>query len=137
MFLREHWGDAPLASARERFYERALGLPTYDFVSMAGLAGMDPITALDRWSLAEATDDLVEPAAAAAHGLPQIRSWAPQDREPAARVSRASNSAHSVAVANGSYAALYFFASTPARGVSLTFTSLGSAPFVARLTRLK
>ena len=136
LFLREQWGDAPFASARERFYERAIGLPTYDFASMAALAGMDPLTALDRWSLAEATDDLVAPAAAAAHGLPQIRSWAPQDREPLARVSRASNSAHPVAVANGSYAALYFYGTMPARGVSLTFTNLGSAPFVARLTRL-
>jgi hypothetical protein len=139
MYLREQWGDATLGSTRERFYSRVIGLPTYDFASMAAAAGLDPATALDNWSLAEATDDLVAPDAAAAHGLPQLRTWVPQDRQPVPQIGRTANVVRTLAVAHGSYAALYFLtggASTN-RGVSLTFTDFGTAPFVARITRLR
>lgn len=136
MFLRETWGDAPLGSSRERFYARVMGLPTYDFTSMAALAGFGPTDALDRWSLAEATDNLVTPAAVAAHGLPQLRSWVPQDRTPVSQVSRTSDSVHPISVAHGSYAALYFFGAESGGGVSLTFAGFGSAPFLVRITRL-
>lgn len=136
MFLREAWGDASLGSPRERFYGTVMGLPTYDFTSMAALAGFGPTDALDRWSLAEATDDLVAPAAVAAHGLPQIRSWVPQDRNPVRQVPRTSDSVHPIQVAHGSYAALYFLGAESGGGVSLTFASFGSAPFLARITRL-
>ena len=135
MFLREQWGDAPLGSDRPRFYQQALSLPAYDFPALAALAGMDATTALDRWSLAEATDDLVAPGAAAARGLPQLRTWVPQDREPPLQLSRTGNASHTVAVARGSYAALYFFAAGD-RGVSVTFSPVTGVPFVARVTRL-
>jgi hypothetical protein len=139
MFLRERWGDAPLGSARERFYPRALGLQTYDFASMAALAGLDPTAALDQWSLAEATDDLVDAAAAATRGLPQLRTWVPQDREPLSQVPRTADGVHRLSVAHGSYAALYFLGTgtSAARGISLTFTDFGTAPFIARITRLR
>lgn len=139
MFLRERWGDAPLGTARQRFYPQVLELPRYDFASMAALAGLDATTALDQWSLAEATDDLVDPAAAAARGLPQLRTWVPQDREPLPQVFRAGGAAYPLAVAHGSYAALYFLASgaNAGHGISLTFTDLGTTPFIARITRLR
>lgn len=134
MFLREAWGDAELGSGREPFYEAVMALPVYDFASMARLVGLDELTALDRWSLAEAVDDLTTPEAAAR--LPQIRSWVPQDREPLVRASRTTNAAFPLAVANGSYAAVYLFAED-GRGVSLTFENVGNMPFVTRLTRLR
>ena len=71
MFLREQWGDAALGSDRQRFYQQAMSLPSYDFPSLAAAVGLDPVTALDLWSLAEATDDLVAPDVAAARGLPR------------------------------------------------------------------
>lgn len=139
MFLREQWADAALGSARSRFYSQVIGLPTYDFASMAGVAGLDPLTALDRWSLAEATDDLVAPDAAAAHSLPQLRTWVPQDRQPVPQVGRGADSIHPLAIAHGSYAALYFLSEGPRtdRGISLTFADFGTAPFIARITRLR
>ena len=139
MFLREQWGDAILGSTRERFYSRVIGLPTYDFAAMAAAAGLDPAGALDRWTLAEATDDLVAPDAAAAHGLPQLRTWVPQDRQPVPQVGRSANLVRPLAVAHGSYAALYFLTEGAGtnRGVSLTFADLDASPFIARITRLR
>lgn len=134
MFLRETWGDAELGSTRQPFYEAVMALPVYDFASMARLVGLDEVTALDRWSLAEATDDLASPEAAAR--LPQIRSWVPQDREPLVRASRTVSASFPLAVANGSYAAVYLLAEE-GRGVSVTFENVESGPFVARLTRLR
>jgi hypothetical protein len=136
MFLREQWGDAPLGSNKTRFYQQALDLPSYDFPSLAGLVGMDATTALDRWSLAEATDDLVEPAVASARNLPQLRTWVPQDGEPPFRVSRTVNATIPVTVARGSYAALYLFAAGDL-GVSATITDVTSVPKVVRVTRLR
>ena len=128
MFLREQWGDAPLGSNQTRFYQQALALPNYDFPSLAGLVGLDAMTALDRWSLAEATDDLVAPDVATARGLPQLRTWVPQDREPPFQVSRTANATYQVAVARGSYAAFYLFA-TGDRGISVTlFVVLRAKP---------
>lgn len=139
MYLREQWGDAHLESVGERFYSRVMELEHYDFASMAGLVGLDPTTALDRWSLAEATDDLVDPPAVAARGLPQLRTWVPEDREPLRQVARTASSMHRIVVANGSYAALYFLASgeSAGHGVSLTFQDVGSQPFIARITRVR
>ncbi|HEX8213288.1 MAG TPA: hypothetical protein VF584_24140 [Longimicrobium sp.] len=136
MFLREQWGDAPLGTNRTRFYQQALALPSYDFPSLASLVGLDATTALDRWSLAEATDDLVAPDVAAARGLPQLRTWVPQDREPPFQVSRTVNATYPVAVARGSYAALYLFAAGEL-GVSVTITNVTSVPKVVRVTRLR
>lgn len=136
MFLREQWGDAPLGTNRARFYQQALALPSYDFPSLAGLVGLDATTALDRWSLAEATDDLVAPDVATARGLPQLRTWVPQDREPPFQVSRTVNATLPVSVARGSYAALYLFAAGDL-GVSVTIANITSVPKVVRVTRLR
>lgn len=141
MYLRERFGDAAIGSAGERFFAQAQALPDYDVPSLAGLAGMTATEALDRWSLAEATDDLVEPSAAAARGLPQIQSWVPHDARPlpSVMVPRTANSARSLSVGRGNYAALYLFADDvdAGKGLSLTFDGFGSAPFVARITRLR
>lgn len=141
MYLRERWGDATIGSTAERFYGRAQELPNYDVGSMAGLVGMTAAEALDRWSLAEATDDLVEPAAAAARGLPQIQTWAPEDARPlpSLMISRTANSARTLTVGRGNYAALYLFADDgdAGRGISLTFDGFGPAPSIVRITRLR
>ncbi|MDB4948554.1 MAG: hypothetical protein JWM27_1203 [Gemmatimonadetes bacterium] len=141
MFLRERWGDAPIGSAGDRLFEHAQELPRYDVPSLAALAGMSATDALDQWSLADATDDLVEPSAAAAHRLPQLATWAPQDVEPlpSLTVSRSTNTARALSAGRGNYAAVYLFAdgSDSGRGVSLTFEGLGSVPFVARITRVR
>lgn len=141
LYLRELWGDAQLGSARERFFIRAQELPHYDVQSVAGLVGLSPAAALDRWSLAEATDDLVDPAAAAAEGLPQLRSWAPQDGSPlpSLTVPRTVDSTWPIVVGRGNYAALYLFADGEhaGKGLSLTFENVGSRPVVARITRVR
>jgi hypothetical protein len=141
MYLRERFGDATIGSAGERFFMRAQAMPHYDVPSLAALVGMIATEALDRWSLAEATDDLVEPGAVAARGLPQIQSWVPDDARPLPSVmlSRTANSTRALSVARGNYAALYLFAddADAGKGISLTFNSFGSAPYIARITRLR
>lgn len=141
MYLRERWGDARIGSIGERFYSRAEALPAYDVPSLAGLLGLTATEALDRWSLAEATDDLVDPAAAAARGLPQIESWVPDDARPlpSVRLPRTANSLTALSVGRGNYAALYFFAEEEdaGKGISMTFDGFGTAPFVVRITRLR
>jgi hypothetical protein len=141
MFLRERWGDATLGSSAERFFTRVQELPRYDVPSLTALVGMTATEALDRWSLAEATDDLVDPAAAAARGLPQIQSWVPQDPRPlpSVTVPRTTNATRALTVGRGNYAALYLFAdeADAGKGVSLTFEGFGTAPFVARITRVR
>lgn len=136
MFLREQWGDAPLGTNRARFYQQALALPSYDFPSLDGLVGLDATAALDQWSLAEATDDLLAPDVAAARGLPQLRTWVPQDREPPFQVSRTVSATYPVAVARGGYAAFYLLAAGDL-GISVTFSHVTSVPIVARVTRLR
>jgi len=141
MFLRETWGDAAIGSTQERFFPRVQELPHYDVPSLAGLAGLSATEALDRWSLAEATDNLVDAAAADAERLPQIRSWAPHDRNPlpSLMVSRTVNSSWVVTVGRGNYAAFYLFAegNDAGKGVSLTLEPIGSMAVVARITRVR
>jgi hypothetical protein len=141
MYLRELWGDAQIGSVRERFFIHVQELPRYDVPSLAGLVGLSATDALDRWSLAEATDDLVDPAVAAAEGLPQIRSWAPHDHAPlpSVTVSRTTDSTWPVLVGRGNYAALYLFADgeQSGKGLSLTFEQVAVTPFIARITRVR
>jgi hypothetical protein len=141
MFLRERWGDAAVGSGGDRFFERAQELPRYDVPSLAALAGMSASEALDQWSLADATDDLVEPSAAAARRLPQLATWAPQDLEPLPSLSipRSTNTARAMGAGRGNYAAAYLFAdgADAGKGVSLTFDAFGVVPFVARITRVR
>jgi hypothetical protein len=141
MYLRELWGDAAIGSTRDRFYSRVQELPNYDVQSLAALVGLSALEALDRWSLAEATDDLIDPGAAAAESLPQIQTWAPHDAGPlpSLTVSRTANTAWPLSVGRGNYAALYLFAEGEhgGKGVSLTFDGVGTASFVARITRVR
>lgn len=141
MYLRERWGDAVIGSTKERFFKRAQELPHYGVPSMATLVGLSATAALDEWSLAEATDDLVDPAAAAARGLPQIESWVPDDARPlpSVRLPRTANSVTALSAGRGNYAALYFFAeeADAGKGISLTFDGFGTVPFVVRITRLR
>jgi hypothetical protein len=141
MYLREKWGDAEVGSTGERFYERADALPHYDLPSLAQLVGMTASEALDQWSLADATDDLLDLSAAAARRLPQLQSWMPHDREPLpwVRLPRDVNAERTMRAGRGNYAALYLFgdAEDGGNGVSLTFERLGSISFVARITRLR
>ena len=141
MYLRERWGDADVGSTKERFFGRVQELPRRDVPSMAALVGLSAAAALDEWSLAEATDNLIDPAVAAARGLPQIQTWAPEDAQPltSVRISRTSNAVRALSVGRGNYAALYLVAedADAGKGVSLTFEGFGSVPFVARITRLR
>lgn len=141
MYLRERWGDAAIGSTRERFFERVQEQPHYGVPSMAALAGLSATAALDEWSLAEATDDLVAAAAAAARGLPQIQSWTPGDAGPlpSARIHRTVDAVRRLSAGSGNYAALYLYAdgSDAGRGISLTFGEFGAVPVVARITRLR
>jgi hypothetical protein len=141
MFLREQWGDAALGSTKERYYGRVQAIPNYDIAAMTALVGMDPTTAFDRWSLAEALDDIVDPAVVAARGLPQIQTWAPQDNAPLSSlaISKTANTARRLVVGRGNYAAVYAWDNNAdaGKGVSLTFSGFGSAPFLARITRVR
>lgn len=140
LYLRERWGDAAIGSAKDRFFERVQELPRYDVPSMAALVGLSAAEALDEWSLAEATDNLIDPAVAAARGLPQIQTWAPEDAQPltSVRIPRTSNAVRALSAGRGNYAAVYLFADEgdAGKGVSLTFEGFG-APFVARITRVR
>lgn len=140
MYLRERWGDAPLGSPGDRFFERAQELPRYDVASMAGLVGLSATSALDQWSLAEATDDLVDPQAADARGLPQLRTWVPDSPRPlpSVRVSRSVPMVRMLNVGRGNYGAVYILSEEgeAGKGISLTFENFGSIPFIARLTRV-
>lgn len=140
MFLRERWGDATANTSHERFYGRVMALQTRDVPSLARLVGLPATEALDQWALAEATDNLVDPAAATARSLPQILSWAPQDLGPlsTATLSRDTNTTRTLNVGRGNYAALYALggADNTNKGLSFTFEGFGSTPFVARITRL-
>lgn len=140
MFLRERWGDAAANTTHERFYGRVMSLQTRDVPSLAGIVGLSATDALDQWALAEATDNLVDPTSAAARGLPQLHSWAPQDLGPLSTMtlSRSSNATRVLNVGHGNYAALYALGGgdNVGKGLSLTFEGFGSAPFFARITRL-
>jgi hypothetical protein len=109
--------------------------------SLVALVGLTTDQALDQWALADATDDLVDPAVAAARGLPQLESWVPQDNGPLTTVtiSKTANTTRRLAVGRGNYAALdaWDYNADAGKGVSLTFSGFGSAPFLARITRLR
>lgn len=141
MFLRERWGDAPLGAPRERFFPRVQELPHYDLGAIAALLGMSADSVLDMWSLAEATDDLVDPAAAAQAGLPQIATWVPHDAGPlpSLMVPRTRDETRTLAAGRGNYAALYLFANgrDAGKGVSVTFENVGTARLIARITRVR
>jgi plastocyanin len=141
MYMRERWGDAAANTTHERFYGRVRGLPRRDVPSLVALVGLTTDQALDQWTLADATDDLVDPAVAAARGLPQLESWVPQDNGPLTTVtiSKTANTTRRLAVGRGNYAALYAwdYNADAGKGVSLTFSGFGSAPFLARITRLR
>lgn len=141
MYMRERWGDALPNTTHERFYGRVRGLARRDVPSLVALVGLTTDQALDQWTLADATDDLVDPAVAAARGLPQLESWVPQDSGPLTivTISKTANTSRRLAVGRGYYAALYAwdYNADAGKGVSLTFSGFGSAPFLARLTRLK
>lgn len=139
MFLRERWGDAAANTSHERFYGRTIGLPVQDATSIAGLVGLSATAALDQWALADATDDLVDPSAAAARGLPQIQSWVPDDLTPPKIISKTGNTTRRLTTGHGNYAAVYVWGGDAEwkQGVSMTFSGFGSAPFLARVTRLK
>lgn len=139
LYLRERWGDAPLGSTRPRFYQRVAELGRYDPASLASLVGDGPESILDAWALAEATDDLVDPSAAAARGLPQLATWVPGGEGGGRAISRTQDAAVAVAAGRGNYAAWYLPArfADAGRGVSLTFEDGRPGPFLVRLTRLR
>ena len=139
MHLRERWGDAPLGSARTRFYQRVAELGRYDAASLASLVGTDVAATLDTWALAEATDDLVDPSTAAARGLPQLATWAPRAQGGGRAIARTQDASIVFAAGHGNYVAWYLPARgvDAGRGVSFTFDSVRPGPFVHRLTRLR
>jgi len=141
LFLRERWGDATIGTLHERFFARAQALPETDVTSLAALVGLSAADALDQWSLADATDNLVDTAAAAAKGLPQLQSWVPQDGQPlpSLMIARSAAQTRALSAGRGNYAALYLYGegADAGRGISLTFESMGAVPIVARITRLR
>ena len=139
LYLRERWGDAPLGSAHPRFYQRVAELGRYDPASLASLVGASPETLLDAWSLAEATDDLVDPSVAAARGLPQLVTWVPPGEGGGRALSRSQDATIAIGAGRGNYAAWYLPArfAGAGRGASLTFTDVRAGPYRVRLTRLR
>jgi hypothetical protein len=65
----------------------------------------------------------------------------PQDNGPLSTtaISKTANTARRLVVGRGNYAALYAwdYNADAGKGVSLTFGEFDSAPFIARITRLK
>jgi hypothetical protein len=139
LYLRERWGDARLGSSGPRFYQRVAELGRFDPASLASLLGSDPVTLLDRWALAEVTDDLVDSSAAAARGLPQLVTWVPRGQGGGRALSRTQDAAVVFAAGRGNYVAWYLPAryADAGRGASLTFEGVRPGSYVVRLTRLR
>lgn len=139
LYLRERWGDAPLGTTRQRFYQRVAELGRYDPASLASLVGDSPESILDAWALAEATDDLVDQSAVAARGLPQIATWVPGGEGGGRALSRTQDASIAVAAGRGNYAAFYLPArfGDAGRAASLTFEDVRAGPYLVRLTRLR
>jgi hypothetical protein len=139
LYLRERWGDAALGSQRPRFYQRVMEVGRFDAASLANLVGTDAETLLDRWALAEAADDLIDPAVVIARDLPQLATWAPPGEGGGRAISRAQDTAVPFFAGRGNYVAWYL----PARfadaspGASLTFENVRPGPYLIRLTRLR
>lgn len=88
LFAMETLGETGFAPSTTSLYQRLLAnsaapnsLSAADLDRIWGIdavaraAGLSAEELMDRASLAELTDDLVEPQAAAARGLPQFRTW--------------------------------------------------------------
>lgn len=155
LYARERNGDARYDSDAPLLYQRLAGVhsgsydPATVFAEVARVIGMAPADLMDAWTLAHATDGLIEAGAAGAKGLPQFGSWATEDlaasgngprggaaNSPVRTVSRSTSATRWLAPAPGRYDALYFLAEQ-GRGISFELTAASERPFVARLTRLR
>jgi hypothetical protein len=152
LYARERRGDADYTVAPTLFgaYVRHPAFATSDphqhLTNIAAAAGTDPVTLLDEWALAHATDDLVAEQAARSQRLPQLASWSTADaaaafgapRHPQAgkAVSRTVNTRWALRAGPGSYDAVYLLA-RQGKGISLEVTGARSRPVRVRLVRLR
>lgn len=146
-FAREQAGMAEttdFALRPQTFFEKLGDSKTFDLSAqeqldrLAVATGIAGPVLLDRFALASATDDRIDPAAAQAAGLPQIAGWTTteQDFAPSLVASRTQNAAYLLAAAPSNYAALYLVPEA-GRGISLEVTQAPHANALIRLTRVK
>jgi hypothetical protein len=145
MFARELAGESGMETPAHLFkgllYEGFLVTPAEVIPHLAREVGLDATTLLDRWSLALATDDLIDRAAAEKAGLPQFttwdtRHWSLTHRPINNAYARGSNRHVVLRAAPGNFAAAYLFADKNL-GASLSLSALVSTPAVVRVTRLR
>ncbi|MEW5928935.1 MAG: hypothetical protein AB1941_15855 [Gemmatimonadota bacterium] len=152
LYARERRGDADYTVAPTLFgaYVRHQAFSTRDphqhLANIAAAAGTDPVTLLDEWALAHATDDLVAEQAARSQRLPQLGSWStaeaatafggPRHPQAGKAVSRTVNTRWALRAGPGSYDAVYLLA-RQGKGISLEVTGARSSPVRVRLTRLR
>jgi uncharacterized protein YjdB len=104
----------------------------------SAVLGIPVVDMLDRYALAALTDDLVEPTAAAAHGLPQLRSWNARSfpGQPT-RLPRLGSVSRALQAGPGGYDAAYLMADGSDQGISLEILARAQIPMRLRLTRLR
>jgi hypothetical protein len=145
MFARELTGESGLSSPAGLFkfllVEEFLITPAEVIPHLASALGLDATTLLDRWSLALATDDLIDRSAAENAGLPQLATWDTRHwaltHRPLSNVYPRGANRHIVLRAGpGNYTAAYLPADNNL-GASLSLSALVSTPAVIRITRLR
>ena len=149
LFMRELVGETGLLPVADPLYMRirremqagyrnASFHDKYDVFSR--LSGRSVNELADMFALAMATDDLVGPEAARAHGLPQIRSWdatkIPGAQLPAGVVA---GEAATITLSGGphGYGAAYVWGAPGSTGVSFELVEAHPVPRIVRITRLR
>lgn len=158
LYAMERMGETGLTPSATSLYQRLLGnsaapnsLSTDDLNRIWGInaiaqaAGLSAEELMDQASLAELTDDLVDPSAAAARGLPQFRTWnnalaSRNDLQsrifPTHWLALDQARAGEIGVPGGSHHYLYFM-TEPTRGLSLSASQVRLQPHHrVRVTRL-
>lgn len=158
LYAMERVGETGLTPSGTSLYQRLLGNSAapnslspddlnriWGIDAIARAAGMGADELMERASLAEITDDLVAPEAAAARGLPQFRTWNNSLQSRGDLQSRTFPShwlsldlarAGEVSVPGGSHHYLYF-TTEPTRGLSLSASQVRLQPHHrGRVTRL-
>lgn len=154
LYAREKLGEAAIGpSSSELLYARlarhytSVPFASWSVDDLASLVGVTSDALLDQWSLAHATDNLVNTAAAQAAGLPQLTSWdnsalfTPSVLKGGAAIpdrtlSRSTSQARDLRAAPGGYAAAFLLAEA-GKGVSVEFTRSATVPARIRITRLR
>lgn len=145
VFARELAGESGMETPAHLFkallYEGFLTTPAEVIPHLASALGLDATTLLDRWSLALATDDLIDRSAAEKADLPQLttwdtRHWALTHRPLSNVYSRGANRHIVLRAGPGNFTAAYLPADNNL-GASLSLSALVSTSAVIRITRLR